>query len=88
MQPSFVVDITQTLEIKLQALRCYRSQFERSPERRGTLLNDPAYLQRIETNARAYGQLIGCPAGEPYAVDGPLPLQDPVALLTEGDWAP
>lgn len=90
MQPSFVVDVTETLEIKLQALRCYRSQFERAPGRLGTLLNDPAYLQRVETNARAYGQLIGSQAGEPYGVDGPLPVRDPVALWAsaERNWAP
>lgn len=90
MQPSFVVDVTAEMETKLQALRCYRSQFERSPGRVGTLLNDPAYLQRVETNARAYGQLIGCGAGEPYGLDGPLPVDDPLALLapTEGNRAP
>ncbi len=81
MVPSFVVDVSAVLPLKLEALRCYRSQFEPGPGRVPTLLNDPAYLQRVETNARTYGQLIGCTAGEPYAVDGPVPLVDPVAAL-------
>ncbi len=85
LQPSFVVDVSDVLEVKMQALRCYRSQFERGPGRMATLLNDPSYLQRIETNARTYGQLIGRPAGEPFALDGPVPLADPVAaLVTSG----
>ena len=46
-----------------------------------TLLNDPAYLQRIETQARTYGQLIGCQAGEPYVVEGSVPVDDPVAVF-------
>ena len=81
MVPSFVVDVSEVLALKLEALRCYRSQFERGPGRLPTLLNEPAYLQRLETNARAYGQLIGCAAGEPYGLDGPVPLADPVAAL-------
>ena len=81
MPASFVVDIGDVLDAKLAALRCYRSQFERTPGRVPTLLNDPSYLQRIETNARTYGQLIGCRAGEPYAVEGSVPVDDPVALF-------
>lgn len=79
--PSFVVDIRDDLEIKMRALRCYVSQFERRAGDAPTLLNDPAYLVRIETNARTYGQLIGSPAGEPYVVDGAVPVDDPVAVL-------
>ncbi|MFQ5600506.1 MAG: bacillithiol biosynthesis deacetylase BshB1 [Candidatus Krumholzibacteriia bacterium] len=89
MQPSFVVDITDELDVKLRGLRCHRSQFERRPGDAPTLLNDPAYLRRIETNARTYGQLIGRAAGEPYAVEGGVPLDDPVAVLApsrEGVW--
>ncbi len=81
MAPSFVVDIRHELEAKMQALRCYASQFERAAGDTATLLNDPAYLQRIETNAHTYGQLIGSPAGEPYAIDGAVPLDDPIAAL-------
>lgn len=84
LEPRFVVDVSATLALKLQALRCYRSQFQPTPGRVATFLNDPAYLQRIETNARTYGQLIGKAAGEPYGLDGPVPLQDPVATLAAG----
>jgi bacillithiol biosynthesis deacetylase BshB1 len=83
-QPAFVVDIQAELDAKLEALRCYASQFVRGPGRAATLLNDTAYLRRIETNARAYGQLVGCAAGEPYALDAPPRLDDPVATLGPG----
>jgi LmbE family N-acetylglucosaminyl deacetylase len=89
MTPSFVVDITDELPTKLRALGCYRSQFVRAAGRSPTVLNDPAWLRRVETAARTYGELIGRPAGEPYAVDGPVPLADPVAALcTEREVVP
>jgi bacillithiol biosynthesis deacetylase BshB1 len=78
---SFIVDITEQIAAKILALRCYRSQFERGPATAATVLNDPAYLGRIETNARTYGQLIGRPAGEPYVIDAAVPMEDPVAAL-------
>jgi len=81
MTPSFVVDIGAELETKLSALRCYRSQFERTVGSIPTVLNDPAWLRRIETDAHTYGQLVGLDAAEPYAVDGAVPLADPVAAL-------
>ena len=81
LQPSFVVDISAELETKLRALGCYRSQFERAAGSTPTLLNDPAWLVRVETDARTFGQLIGCAAGEPFQIDGGVPLTDPVAAL-------
>jgi hypothetical protein len=45
------------------------------------VLNDPAWLERVETNARHYGRLAGITAGEPYATDMPLAVDDPVALF-------
>lgn len=81
LRPSFVVDITAELADKLAALRCYRSQFERQAGSVATLLNDPAYLHRIETNARHYGQRIGCAAGEPYVIEAAVPVDDPVQVF-------
>jgi bacillithiol biosynthesis deacetylase BshB1 len=79
--PSFVVDIGDFLAVKLAALGCYRSQFEAGAGARPTHLNDPAYLRRIETDARHYGRLIGVAAGEGYVVDGAVPIDDPVRDL-------
>jgi bacillithiol biosynthesis deacetylase BshB1 len=81
LRPSFVVDVSAELAGKLAALRCYRSQFERAPGSVATLLNDPAYLQRVETAARHYGGQIGRAAGEPFVVEGGVPVDDPVRLF-------
>jgi LmbE family N-acetylglucosaminyl deacetylase len=81
MRPSFVVDITAELPTKIAALRCYRSQVERAPGDHPTVLNDPAWVARVEISARHYGQLAGIAAGEPYAADAPLAVDDPLALF-------
>jgi len=82
LRPSFVVDVSAALATKLEALRCYRSQFERqSAAAVPTHLNDPAFLRRIETDARHYGRLIGVAAGEAFVVDGGVPVEDPLATF-------
>jgi len=52
---SFVSDITQTLEIKLQAIRCYQTQFPPAKE---------PLFSRIESMARLRGYSAGYDAGE------------------------
>ena len=79
--PSFVVDISATLEVKLAALRCYRSQFSRDGGTAPTPLNDPAYLRRIEADARHYGHLAGLGAGEPFRVEGAIAVDDPLEFF-------
>jgi bacillithiol biosynthesis deacetylase BshB1 len=49
-----VVDISNTLAAKLEAIRCYKSQFAYRPE----------ILDRIKTYNRAIGQTVGFEAGE------------------------
>lgn len=72
----FVVDITDTLERKLQAVRCYASQFD---EQRGERITD--YIRGV---AAAEGASAGLAYGEMYALPRLLGVTDPVRLL--GDW--
>ena len=82
--PSFVVDIGDVLEVKLAALRCYRSQFERQADSQPTHLNDAAYWRRIDTDARHYGRLAGVETGEAFVVDGAVLIDDPLQLVPRG----
>ena len=72
----FVVDITDTLEQKIDAVRCYRSQFP--PER----------FERLEHFIRSLAGTEGAQAGvlhgELYALPRPMAVTDPVGLL--GTW--
>ncbi len=75
-QSQFVVDITDTIDQKIEAIRCYRSQFD--GER---LAGVEHYLRSV---AGAEGACSGFRYGELYALPRPLGVTDMVALL--GDW--
>lgn len=81
--PSFVVDISDFLVEKMDAIRAHGSQFydpnSNEPE---TRLTDKAFLDQLEGRSRHFGSLIGVAAGEPFYVREALNIDDPVALLT------
>lgn len=72
----FVVDITETMDKKLAAVSCYRSQFD------GPRLE--RVLHYIRSTCGADGALSGFAFGEQYALPRLLGVTDPVQLL--GDW--
>ena len=81
--PSFIVDISDFLDAKMDAIREHRSQFydpnSSEPE---TMLTSKTYLDEIANRSRYYGSLIGVAAGEPFYVQEALNVDDPFALLT------
>lgn len=81
--PSFIVDISEFWEEKMQAIRAHASQFYRpgaaEPE---TRISNEGFLQQMEWRMRYYGSLIGAAAGEAFYVREALNVDDPVALLT------
>ena len=83
VEPSFVVDISEHLEEKMDAIRAYRSQFHdpasTEPE---TRLTSKHFLDELENRSRYFGSLIGVAAGEPYFVRETLNVADPIELLT------
>ena len=81
--PSFIVDVSDFLQEKMEAIRAHASQFYRAgadePE---TRISDKNFLNQIEWRMRYYGSLIGAAAGEAFYVREALNVDDPVALLT------
>ncbi len=81
--PSFIVDVSDFLETKMEALKAHRSQFydpnSTEPE---TMLTGKTYLDEIANRSRYYGSLIGAAAGEPFFVREMLNINDPFELLT------
>ncbi|MBI5611082.1 MAG: bacillithiol biosynthesis deacetylase BshB1, partial [Deltaproteobacteria bacterium] len=77
-RPSFVVDIAEFAEIKARAVACHASQV--GPGAAGTLVGSPASQVALQHRDGWFGAFVGCAAGEPYLLDGPLPVADPLAL--------
>ena len=61
-KPSFVIDISDTIDTKLEAVRCYESQVIKG---RGT--EHPTLLDDIRDRARYWGWTIGRAYAEPFA---------------------
>jgi len=81
--PSFVVDISEFAEKKMEAIRAYASQFYRAESKEPvTRIAEKGFLREIEDRTRYYGSLIGVEAGEPFYVREALNVDDPFALLT------
>jgi bacillithiol biosynthesis deacetylase BshB1 len=83
--PSFIVDISDSHERRMDAVRAYESQFHRpgqaGPESVGTLIGRPEFLDTVETRARNYGAHIGAKFGEPFFVREAIRVEDPVGFF-------
>ena len=81
--PSFIVDISEFLDQKMDAIAAHKTQFynpeSTEPETRLTSQN---FLEELKNNSRFYGGLIGVSAGEPFFVREMLNVEDPISLLT------
>lgn len=88
--PSFIVDISETYEQKMNAIRAYHSQFYSAEmEKYGTqqtTISQPGFLDHIVLRAHQYGIYIGVRYAEPFVVLEPLAIADPVALFDEKNW--
>lgn len=82
-RPSFVVDVTETLEVKLEALACYRSQFE-GASTAGEVFpgGDRPLAEQIRTHAAWAGSLIRTAYGEPFWTREALELTSLDTLTT------
>jgi bacillithiol biosynthesis deacetylase BshB1 len=79
--PSFVVDITDHVDKKLEAIRCYTSQVTRAAPGAKTPISAPDFEEDLRAFWRFHGQGIGALYAEPFLMDGPPAVPDPVAAL-------
>ena len=65
--PTFIVDISDTFDLKMKAVECYGTQFHnpksKEPE---TFISKPEFLNYIKSRAEFYGFSIGKIYGEPF----------------------
>lgn len=79
-QPSFVVDTSAFQAKKMEALRCYKSQFwnPKSKERM-TVIARKSFIDMIEARARHFGSMIGAEFGEGFVTKQPPRVVDVAA---------
>lgn len=80
VQPSFVVDVSEQFERRMQALLAYQSQYGRQQEGSGLFPDPEEIRERLAAIARFYGNLIGTRYGEPFVTRETLRVDDIVAL--------
>jgi len=76
VRPTFVVDITEQFETRLQSLMAYKSQFSDQEAGRGIFPAHAEIRSRVEAMARFYGMLAGVTYAEPF-------LQKEVGLVDD-----
>lgn len=70
-KPSFVIDISDELEQKMQAVECYQSQLVEGRSR-----EHPTLIDDIRDRARYWGWTIHCSYGEPFASREEIRIDD------------
>jgi LmbE family N-acetylglucosaminyl deacetylase len=74
--PSFVVDISQHFERRMESLLAYRSQYGEVSDGATLFPNETEIRDRLSAMARFYGNLIGVRFGEPYVIKETLRIDD------------
>jgi N-acetylglucosamine malate deacetylase 1 len=66
-EPSFIVDISDVYETRMNAIKAFKSQFfDPSSKEPSTFLSSKAFWELLETRSKYFGQKIGVEHGEPY----------------------
>jgi bacillithiol biosynthesis deacetylase BshB1 len=79
-KPTFVVDITDSFEKKLEAIACYSSQFGDAVQAGEVYPNGEPLNDLIRHHAAHYGSLIRCRYGEPFYTTETMRVDDVGAL--------
>jgi bacillithiol biosynthesis deacetylase BshB1 len=81
VKPSFVVDVTDFIKTKMEAMRCYASQFD-GKTWGGEVFpgGDRPLYDQVRMHAARYGSLIRKAYGEPFLVHETMEVDDVVAL--------
>jgi bacillithiol biosynthesis deacetylase BshB1 len=80
VKPTFVVDISDTFERKLEAVKCYASQFDDAVQAGEVNPNGEPLYDIIRHHAAHYGSLIRTRYGEPFFTTETMRVDDIAAL--------
>ncbi|MCC6929184.1 MAG: bacillithiol biosynthesis deacetylase BshB1 [Gemmatimonadaceae bacterium] len=80
LKPTFVVDITETFDDKLAAIRCYGSQFDDAVQAGEVYPNGEPLYEIVRHQAAHYGSLIRTRYGEPFYTTETMRVDDLTTL--------
>lgn len=80
LKPSFVVDISEQFDRKMEAVRCYASQFDQVDAAGEIFPTGQKLYDLMATQNRHYGSLIRRPYGEPYFTEETMRVDDVMEL--------
>ena len=80
VKPTFVVDISEEFETKLQAVECYSSQFEGVNTAGELFPTGKPLLDLIRMQNQHYGSLIRTAYGEPFMTEETVRIDDVVSM--------
>ncbi|QEH42794.1 bacillithiol biosynthesis deacetylase BshB1 [Chitinophaga sp. XS-30] len=83
-QPDFVVDITAVIEKKMEAIRCFKSQFmaEKDHEPQ-TYISSPEFFDSVLYRAKMLGKMVGVPYAEGYTSAKMLGVRNLMDMINE-----
>ena len=79
-KPTFIVNVSDEFEIKLEAIKCYGSQFDGAIQGGEVFPNGEPLYDIIRHQAAHYGSQIRCRYGEPFYTSETMRVDDLMAL--------
>lgn len=79
-RPTFVVDVSDVFERKMEAIRCYASQFDEVTQAGEVYPTGEPLYEVVRHYGAYYGSLIRCRFGEPYFTTETMRVDDVAAL--------
>ena len=80
LKPTFVVDISSSFDRKLEAIKCYDSQFSGETQAGEVFPNGESLYDIVTHQSAHYGSLIRCRYGEPFFTDETMKVTDVTSM--------
>lgn len=77
IKPDVIVDITGYFDIKMDAIKAFKSQFyDPNSKEPSTPISSPEFIKFLEARSREYGRLIKTEYGEGFTVERPAGVEN------------